>query len=998
MKAVNCLLSILAAVLPYAMPVNAQPMQIAQPPRLQVTTSIDQPIQLQSVRIAGEVGGRYATTDIEMTFYNPNRRVLEGELQFPLLDGQTVAGFAMDVNDVLRDAVPVEKTRGRQVFEDVVRGNIDPGLLEVTQGNNFKLRVYPIPAQGRKRVVLRIAESLISSGPRVLYRVPVGFAELIGALTLDLRVHGTEMPELRRNAVGALPFYREVGPRGTSWRATTTARDFRGQGLIEIAVMLGTATVAQQQRFEGADYFTADLPLNDFELPRKLPARVGLLWDSSGSGATRDHGREFAVLDAYFKRLGNGEVVLTRIRDAAEASATFPIRKGDWSALRQALVDTAYDGATYPGAFVPAPGIGEYLFFSDGLANFGENRFPVRDVPVFTLSAAVASDPAYLAGIAHRTGGRFIDLVAHPAAEAARQLLSMPTRVDILPTEGIEQTVLASPFPQGGRVLVAGVRTEPGATLKVRLTNARGETRAVSVPLAGAASDSMMAAVQWARLRIASLDSERDFHRAEIRRLGQRFRLATAETSLIVLDRVEDYARYEIAPPPELRSEYERLLAARNRTRTAERQSHLDNIARRFEEKWAWWQRDFPKDRPSRADDAKKAAIAARAVGEVNTNVIATPAAPPPSTTTGSAPRALHAERAERERSAAGATDRPAEALRRAAPMLAAPAADAASGQDRLLKVAEPAGAIAPTATISLKRITSAEPYVARLRTAGRDDMYRIYLDEKPAYANSTAFFLDVADLFIERGLPTLAVRILSNLAEMDLENRHILRVLGYRLIQADAPEQAIPVFRKVLALSPGEPQSYRDLGLALAAHRQHQAAVDALYEVVSRPWHNRFPDIELIALAEMNAIIATAPAPIDLSRIDTRLVKNMPLDLRAVLTWDADNTDIDLWVTDPNGEKAYYGNRLTYQGGRMSQDFTGGYGPEEFSLKKAKPGKYKVEAQYYGDRRQNLTGAATLSVKLSTRFGTREQQDRAITLRLKDRNEVVFVGEFEIH
>lgn len=44
-----------------------------------------------------------------------------------------------------------------------------------------------------------------------------------------------------------------------------------------------------------------------------------------------------------------------------------------------------------------------------------------------------------------------------------------------------------------------------------------------------------------------------------------------------------------------------------------------------------------------------------------------------------------------------------------------------------------------------------------------------------------------------------------------------------------------------------------------------------------------------------------------------------MPLDLRVVLTWYADNTDIDLWVTDPKGEKAFYGHQLTYQGGRMS-------------------------------------------------------------------------------
>lgn len=204
-------------------------------------------------------------------------------------------------------------------------------------------------------------------------------------------------------------------------------------------------------------------------------------------------------------------------------------------------------------------------------------------------------------------------------------------------------------------------------------------------------------------------------------------------------------------------------------------------------------------------------------------------------------------------------------------------------------------------------------------------------------------------------------------------------------------------MLRKVLDISPEEPQSYRDLGLALAADRQYQKAVDTLYEVVISPWNGRFPDIEIITLAELNAIIATCAEKLDLTRIDPRLTKNLPLDLRVVLTWDADNTDIDLWVTDPNGEKAYYGHQLTYQGGRMSLDFTGRYGPEEFSLKRAKPGKYKVEAQYYGDRRQTVAGPATLQVKLSTRFGLPAQQERTVTLRLKDRSETVFVGEFEV-
>ena len=138
-------------------------------------------------------------------------------------------------------------------------------------------------------------------------------------------------------------------------------------------------------------------------------------------------------------------------------------------------------------------------------------------------------------------------------------------------------------------------------------------------------------------------------------------------------------------------------------------------------------------------------------------------------------------------------------------------------------------------------------------------------------------------------------------------------------------------------------------------------------------------------------------PAKLDLARLDPRLVRNLPLDVRAVLAWDADNTDIDLHVTDPNGDTAFYGNPRTFQGGRMSADFTGGYGPEEFSLKSAKPGKYRVEAQFYGHRQQVVAGATTLMLKLTTRFGTANAREQLVTLRLKDAGSKVLVGEFEV-
>jgi hypothetical protein len=936
-------------------------------PQITIANGAEMPVRLQQVAVKSEVSGRLAVTEIAMTFHNPNSRILEGELQFPLLDGQQILSFAMDVNGRLREAVPVEKARGQAVFEDITRVRIDPGLLQITQGNNFKLRVYPIPALGVKQVVLRVSETLRERNGRLIYRLPFDYAATLDSFRLDINVAGVQSLAVpSRNKTDGLAFNRTAG----GYHAQVARERYAGRGVLELEMQPAPGAQAYTQSFDGKNYFYAEVAVPVQNSARKVPATVGLIWDSSGSGATRDHVREYALLDAYFKRLRNGEVRLTHLRDVAERSESFRIVNGDWQALRNALEATPYDGATNLGAFEAENGVGEYLLVSDGLANFGDKPFAVTPVPVYTIAAATRSDAARLRQIAETSGGRFIDLI-HDTPNAQTKLLTNTTRVSVLGADGANQLQLESPYPEHGRIAIAGVLTESATRLRLGIKQPNGKSSVIELQVRAGEAPFALVAPLWARLKIATLEAQYELNRAEIRRLGQSFRLVTRETSLIVLDRVEDYARFEITPPAELLPEYERLRQTAARNQGNDRTAHLENVVRRFQDKLAWWNRDFPKgERPAPQQALKPVQGATGQMQEMDRRDAparnrAQPAAP------AAAPEARMMQRMELAKSAGA----------RAADALTATAG-------------EPA---ATTATIQLKKWEPDAPYATRMRNAPADTVYRIYLDERAGYPDSTAFFLDAADILFDKQQPELALRVLSNLAEMDLENRHILRVLGYRLLQAKRATLAVSVFKKVLELSPEEPQSYRDLGLAYAADRQFQKAVDALNEVVIKPWHGRFPDVELIALAELNAIVATCGEKLELGRIDPRLLKNLPLDLRVVLTWDADNTDIDLWVTDPNGERAYYGNRLTYQGGRMSLDFTGGYGPEEFSLKRAKPGKYKVEAQYFGDRQQKVTGPTTLQVMLATRFGSTEQKDQSITLRLKGRSELVYVGEFEV-
>ncbi|MEP6881106.1 MAG: VIT domain-containing protein [Dokdonella sp.] len=946
-----------------------------------------QPIQLQSVEMRAEIVGGVARTRVEMLFANPNDRVLEGELQFPLLAGQEVDGFALDINGELRDAVPIEKAKGKEVFEEVIRRRVDPALLETTSGENFRLRVYPMPAHGTRRVVLHYSERLDVSKGNYRYRLALANAQPLPKFSLDVRVSSPSgAPSAAWPGESALT----LSPSGTWYRGEIHHDDFKARGWIEITIPGGDAKSAtfeaSVQPWQGENYLQVDAPIVAQHSARRIPSQVAIVWDSSMSGRLRDHAAEFSLLDAYFHAMGNGKVSLIRIRDVADVAQVFSITDGDWSSLKRALQETVYDGASDLAAWKVDAGIKEVLLFSDGLSNYGASlsaaSAPRLDLRIYPVVAAAAANRGLMRQFA-RDGsglgaGSLIDL-AGDRAQAIDALLQAGTTVMSTGATGDGDLIVDEQALAKGRLRIAGkFRGELPERIDVRLLEPNGSQHTVAV-LVGKGVDAddssreiPLAARQWARAKIDRLSGESSRNRAEVRRLGLTFSLLTAETSLIVLDDVADYVKYDIVPPSSLRPRFDALKAATLGTERSQLNAHIDQIAAEYRDKVEWWKRDFPKTSEVHVLAKKDRPVEAQRQAMEEARPAPMTAMAPPSPPADISPREMAAGGAEN----ASSTARRAESDK--------------SSDDRSTESE-------PVMRIGLKKWTPDAPYLARLSEASDADLYAIYIDQRTDWINSSAYYLDAADVLIERKQTALGLRVLSNLAEMDLENRAILRILGYRLLQAGKPSLAVPLFEQVRDLAPFEPQSFRDLGLAYADIGEYQKAADALYEVAKREWDGRFAEIGLIALTEMNALIAAHPGTIDTSRYDERLLRNLPVDLRVVLNWDADNSDMDLWVTDPNGERAYYGNRLTRQGGRMSADLTSGYGPEEFMLKQAIPGKYKVEANYYGNRQQLVSGSVTLRLALITSFGKSNASEQSVILRLKDRQETVLVGEFEV-
>ncbi|HCC0886622.1 TPA: DUF2135 domain-containing protein [Salmonella enterica] len=118
-----------------------------------------------------------------------------------------------------------------------------------------------------------------------------------------------------------------------------------------------------------------------------------------------------------------------------------------------------------------------------------------------------------------------------------------------------------------------------------------------------------------------------------------------------------------------------------------------------------------------------------------------------------------------------------------------------------------------------------------------------------------------------------------------------------------------------------------------------------------------------------------------------------IPAKLRIVLSWDSDDTDIDLHVITPDGEHAWYGNRNLQNGGSLDMDVTTGYGPEIFSTPTPVKGPWLVYVNYFGGYGNQIL--TTAQVSIVTNEGSPDEKQEVFTIPLRNPGELTLVKRF---
>ncbi|MBK9654780.1 MAG: hypothetical protein IPO66_04615 [Rhodanobacteraceae bacterium] len=574
------LILLLACALPSLSPALSPPLPPPPPPPPQVWIAPGsglQPIRLADVDIQIRTRGFIASTTLDLRFDNPNARVLEGEFVFPLAAGQTVAGYALEVNGTMREGVVVDKETARVAFEETSRRQIDPGLAELTAGNVFRTRLYPIPANGSKRVRLHLEATLADHGDSWRYLLPMQFKDPVGRLHIRA--------ETTLSASAPLGDDLKVDPdlkfdrSESAWIAEFTRENVRPRS--ELAFRIPKS--GDQAQVEAADVLDPSwrsvIALTDSGRPDggkpAQPRRVAVFVDASASARDRDRKRETAVLAAWVKAPGNVEVRLGVVRNDADPALRFDIRGGDAGKLLDTIAALPLDGGSSYGAIkLSAVGnVDQVLLIGDGLSNFGDSEADLvaangQRPSVQVMHAAQRADHARLARIARAGGGNVLDLATQTDAEAAaQQLLQRGWRLLSAEAKGGECRDISPQAPtpvasaDGSCPMSRSRRT--AAALWLRRWRERRTQDCFRTTGAGAGHAGRQRAPPLAQAWLAQLASAPKPDSAAMVAIGKRFGVVTQGTSLLVLDRIEDYVRYRVEPKEApLLAQYRQMIEA----------------------------------------------------------------------------------------------------------------------------------------------------------------------------------------------------------------------------------------------------------------------------------------------------------------------------------------------------------------------------------------------------------------------------------------------------
>jgi len=539
------------------------------------------PLSVKYHHVKVDIVDQVARTSIDQVFVNHFGRDIEGTYIFPVPEGAAVTDFAMFIGSERVRGEILDSRQARGIYEDIVRRLRDPGLLEYAGRGLFRARVYPIPANGEKRVQITYTEVLKADNGLVRYLYPLNTERFSRDPLKDVSIAvavASQVPIVNVYSPSHRISVRKEG-EGTA-RASYEDRDVRPDKDFVLYYSLSKDTVGLSflnwEESPGSGYFML-LAAPRFAAPgeRVVAKDVVLVLDSSGSmqgekirqakAAARfilghlDRRDAFTLIDFDDGVTAFTEGLVPATAENVERALKFveAVEDAGGTNTNDALVAAL---ARMRGGERP----GYVLFLTDGLPTSGTTD--TRDILRNLKEANGRRSRVFVFGVGYDVNTELLDRIAadhrgtsvyvgpnedlEVSLSAFYEKIASPVLSDLaVEISGIETSrVYPRALPdlfKGSQIVLVGAYTGAGPVSVVLTGRTGAEVRRFSLDRRALGSGEQAAFLPrlWATRRIGYLLEEYRLQgrsaelEAEIRRLGLKYGIVTPFTSFLVTER-----------------------------------------------------------------------------------------------------------------------------------------------------------------------------------------------------------------------------------------------------------------------------------------------------------------------------------------------------------------------------------------------------------------------------------------------------------------------------
>ncbi|MCE9605935.1 MAG: VWA domain-containing protein [Planctomycetia bacterium] len=543
--------------------VNTSPDSQSRLPRNEAIASrrpsssmpVDQ-YKIKELEVNVKLQDQAATVQVTQSFVNTGSRTMEVAFVFPLPHDAAIDRLTLLVDGKEMPGKLFDKEEARRRYEEIVRKNQDPALLEWLGGGMFQTSVFPVPAGAERKVMIRYTQLCRQEQGVTNFLFPLSTAKYsthpVEKVSVNMTIESGEEIKSVYSPTHTLDLKREKHRAKISYTAKNEvpSSDFRlmfdvGRGKVSARVL----SYRPNTKDDGFFLLLANPQIEDADTERAAKTVVFVV-DRSGSMSGEKINQAKNALKFVLSRLRKGDLFNIIAYDDQVESFRPELQKFNEENHSKALgfVESIYSGGStnIDGALTLAlkqlkdsdrPNY--MLFLTDGLPTAGETNESKIVANAQLHNEVRARIIAF--GVGYDVNSRMLDKLVRanfgqseyvrPNQDIEEQVarlfgkMESPVLTDVkfnfMRDTDSDEAVVNRTYPRqafdlfAGEQLVIVGRYRKSGEAKVRVEGKVGkEAEKFSFPaeLAAAGSDSSMSFIEklWATRRIGEIIDELD--------------------------------------------------------------------------------------------------------------------------------------------------------------------------------------------------------------------------------------------------------------------------------------------------------------------------------------------------------------------------------------------------------------------------------------------------------------------------------------------------------